>query len=100
MKVLLSLRGASLGCAQHWLDRLGSEEMFSALNTQNQSQKCQQLCNRQIETVMMASGKYPSKQTFSEVILLLSTFKKIFSLVTLVKAANELIFPSKCHVRY
>ena len=82
--------------AQHWLDRLGSDEMFFALNTQNQSQKCQQLCNRQIETVMMASGKYPSKQTFSEVILLLSTFKKIFSLVTLVKAANELIFPSKC----
>ena len=96
MKVLLSLRGASLGCAQHWLDRLGSEEMFSALNTQNQSQKCQQLCNRQIETVMMASGKYPSKQTFSEVILLLSTFKKNIQF----RQQTSLFFPPSANARY
>jgi len=44
--------------------------MYYALNTQNQSQKCLQLCERQDEIVTLTSSNFPAKATFSMVSLI------------------------------
>ncbi len=57
-------RNDGLACSISWLNKIGSDEMSKALNTDNELKPCLPRCNRQTLTPTFTVSKFPFKESF------------------------------------
>ncbi len=68
-----------MACSRSWMDKLGNDELTSAINSQNLTLKCLQSCELQTEIPTFTSSIFPIESTFP---------KHHFFCLTLIKVAR------------
>ena len=70
-------RGVNLKCASGWIEQIGSDEISSASDSNNQTLKCLQRCERQMETPISSSSLFPVEFAFPQHQIFCLTLEKV-----------------------